>query len=224
MPQDIIKSHCNTCGRETNHQVLHEEKQEGTEEYDENAHFDWWEHFRTLRCAGCETISLRIDKSHSAVSDDNGDPEVSTQHYPPSIFRPKPTWLAEPTMLLGCPFEIQDLLGEVYVCLQNDCPRAAAMSARALLEHVFVHTCGDRGSFKANVDAFEKAGHLSQTQRKLLDTVLDAGHATMHRGFEPSKHDLGTVVDMVESLVELLYVQKAKVEKLKKQIPPRTKT
>ena len=98
------------------------------------------------------------------------------------------------------------------------------MAARALLEHVFVLTCGDQGNFPANVDAFQKAGHLSQTQRKLLDTVLEAGHAAIHRSFEPSKDDLVTVVDMVESLVQLLYVQKDKVEQLKKRIPPRTKT
>jgi len=98
------------------------------------------------------------------------------------------------------------------------------MAARALLEHIFVHTCGDKGNFKVNVDTFEKAGHLSQTQRKLLDTVLEAGHATIHRNLKPSNHDLGTVVDMVENLVELLYVQKDRVEQLKKRIPPRTKT
>jgi hypothetical protein len=98
------------------------------------------------------------------------------------------------------------------------------MATRALLEHVFVLTCGDQGNFPANVDAFQKAGHLSQTQRKLLDTVLEAGHATIHRSFEPSKDDLVTVVDIVESLVQLLYLQKDKVEQLKKRIPPRTKT
>jgi hypothetical protein len=221
MSPDMIKSHCNACGRETNHHVLHEERTQGREAYADDAHMDWWAHYRMLRCAGCDTISMRIDSSNSEVYGDDGCPEIRTQHYPPRIFRPKPMSLSDPAFFLNCPFEVQELLQELYVCLHNDCVRAAAMAARALLEHVFVDTCGDQGTFKKNVEAFQNAGHLSDTQRQLLETALNAGHAAIHRSFKPSKDDLVTVVSMVESLVELLYVQKHRVEQLRKRIPPR---
>jgi hypothetical protein len=221
MSPDMIKSHCNACGRETNHHVLHEERRTGREPYADDEYFDWWEHYRTLRCAGCDTISLRIDSTDSRFEDDDGSPKIFTRCFPPRIFRPKPIWHSDPALFLTCPPEIKELLDELYVCLQNDCVRAAAMAARALLEHVFVDTCGDQGTFKKNVEAFQNAGHLSDTQRQLLETALNAGHAAIHRSFKPSKDDLVTVVSMVESLVELLYVQKHRVEQLRKRIPPR---
>ncbi|HMJ63720.1 MAG TPA: DUF4145 domain-containing protein [Candidatus Binatia bacterium] len=200
---------------------MHEEKQTGDEWFDTDYRYEWWETYRTLRCAGCDAISLQIDSGNSEAFDDHGQPDVKTRHYPPRIFRAKPRWCSELAFIFNCPDEIQDLLKEVYICLQNDCVRAAAMAARALLEHVFVSTCGDQGSFTRNVDAFQKAGHLSQSQRELLDTVLDAGHATMHRSFKPSKHDLSTVMDVVEIIIQLQYVHNQTVQELKKRIPQR---
>src|SRR5207247_3296961 len=107
---------------------------------------------------------------------------ISTQYYPPRIFRAKPIWLSDSTMFLNCPFEIQELLEEIYVCLQSNCHRAAAMATRAVLEQMFVLACGDHGSFKGNLNAFQNAGHISPTQRDFLDIVLDARHATIRRG------------------------------------------
>jgi len=224
MTSDIFKSHCNTCGRETNHHVLHNETRSRTEKVDEDTVIDWGSHYKMVCCAGCDTVSLRIDSWFSEACDENGQPEIETQHYPPKIFRPKPTWLFESGHSLNCPPAVQELLAEVYVCLQNNCPRSSAMAVRALLENIFVSTCGDKGSFTGNLDAFQEAGHISQTQRDFLDTVLDAGHATIHRGFKPSRQDLATIVDIAENLIELLYIQKDGVEQLKKRIPPRKKT
>jgi len=97
------------------------------------------------------------------------------------------------------------------------------MAIRALVEQIIISECGDKGSFKANVEAFQTAGYLSRVQREFLDAVLEAGHAAIHRNYEPSNDDLTTALDMAENLVELLYVHKDKVKQLKTRIPPRKK-
>jgi hypothetical protein len=216
-----IKSHCNSCGGPTNHSVLHKVTESGVDRIEEGIGIDWEKSHMMVRCCGCDCISLRVVSSNSECCDEEGRPLLDVRYYPPRIFRAKPLWLLELGLLSKCPPEIPELLDELYVCLQNDCSRAATMAARALLEHILISTCGDQGTFKDNVEAFEKAGHLSRTQRRFLNTVLDAGHATIHRSFNPSRDDLSTVVDIVENLVGLLYVQKEKIELLKKRIPLR---
>jgi len=221
MTEKMFKSHCNTCGRETNHDVLHNETRSRTEKVDEDTAIDWGSHYKMVCCAGCDTVSLRMDSWFSEACDENGQPEIETQYYPPKIFRPKPAWLSDTEHSPNCCSAVRELLVEVYVSLQNNCPRAAAMAVRALLEHLFISTCGDKGTFGNNLNAFQEAGHISPTQRDFLLTVLDAGHATIHRGFKPSRQELAIIVDIAENLVELLYIQKDGVEQLKKRIPPR---
>ena len=96
------------------------------------------------------------------------------------------------------------------------------MGIRALLEKVMIEKCGDNGSFWENVKEFEKQGYVSRIQRERLETILEAGHAAIHRLYKPSKDDLVTLVDIAESLVESIYIHGSKIEKLKNGIPPRT--
>ena len=117
---------------------------------------------------------------------------------------------------------IHDLLSEIYVALQNDQRALAAMGIRALLEKVMIEKCGDGGSFWENVKEFEKQGYVSRIQRERLETILETGHAAIHRLYKPTKDDLITLVDIAESLIESIYIHGSKVEKLKNGIPPRT--
>jgi hypothetical protein len=109
------------------------------------------------------------------------------------------------------------------VALQNDQPYLAAMGIRALLEQIMVTKCGDRGTFNKNLDAFQTDGYVSPVQRERLKTVLEVGHAAIHRGYKPSKEDLMTLVDLTEVIVQTFYLHGSKVEDLKKKIPPRKK-
>ena len=95
------------------------------------------------------------------------------------------------------------------------------MGVRALLEQIMVSTCGDKGRFDLNLEAFEKEGHVSKRQRERLEAILDVGHASIHRGFRPRREDVITLVDIAESVVQSVYVHDGKVDALKKRVPPR---
>jgi hypothetical protein len=80
---------------------------------------------------------------------------------------------------------------------------------------------GDQGNFTANINKFETQGYISKKQREIIEPVLEAGHASIHRGFVPKADQLITLVDIVESIVLVVYVQTAKAAALKKKIPPK---
>jgi hypothetical protein len=116
---------------------------------------------------------------------------------------------------------ISELIHELYVCIQNDCRRSAAMAVRALLEQVMIDKVGDQGSFAGNIREFQAKGFISATQQKFLETVIEAGHATMHRAFKPTSEDLIALVNIAESVVESAYVNEHRAAQLQKGIPPK---
>lgn len=212
---DKTLGHCNRCGPKTNHIVLFEERTSWSHE-----EYPIWgsDRYELLKCAGCDSIKLR----HTTIfsEDDPEHPEV--KYFPPASFRAEPDWLSELAHAKDKEGRaIQQLLKEVYSAVHNDLRGLAAMGVRALLEHVMVSAGGDQGTFVKNLQAFEVNGHVSKTQRNRLETILEAGHASIHRGFTPSTADVKTLVDIAESIVVSVFIHGEKVDSLKKRIPKR---
>lgn len=216
-----LKCDCNSCHTHTIHDVLFEKKDKGTENFNDEFSIDWETDWRVIQCRGCESISMRRDSSHSENTDEQGRPITTTTYFPPRTFRELPKWFKEPYFIEGCSTEIDGLMKELYVCLQNDCRASSAMLARAIFEHMMIDKTGDQGSFSKNLDAFERAGFVGKKQREVIESMLEAGHASIHRAFIPKKSDMITVVAILEGIMEVVYVQAPKADELKQRIPKR---
>jgi len=149
------------------------------------------------------------------------EPETLYYYYPPLIFRPPPRWLLQLDPFLPGERTVQELLEEVYVALQNDLRRLATMGIRAILEHVMIDKVGDHGTFGSNLNAFEEKGFVSKSQRAILESVLEAGHATIHRAFSPSPGELVALIDITENVIESIYLNELRVAKVAGKVPPR---
>ncbi|MEH6544581.1 MAG: DUF4145 domain-containing protein [Porticoccaceae bacterium] len=174
-----IKAHCNTCGGERNHEVLHTEKSE----WSDDEHPLWGsDAYQTLRCCGCEEIKLR----HTSMFSEHDEPSV--YYFPPSIFRKRPEWFED--LYFEVPNEegfVEKLLNEIYVAVQNNLPNLALMGVRSLLEKIMIAKVGDKGSFAKNLNAFSSEGFVSGRQKESLEVILEAGHAAIHRKYKPRK-------------------------------------
>ncbi len=215
-----MKSHCNMCGGVREHTVLKEHEEDGREEIDEHFSLHWGTKAWMLKCAGCGSLSFRTDNWNSESTDEQGRPIETTKYYPPRFFRQQPIWLKN-SFLSDCPSEVTQLLDEAYICMQNSCKRAAAMAIRAVLERIMIERVDDQGTFAKNLDAFQAQGYLAAKQREIIEPVLEAGHASIHRGFTPSDQDLVLLFDATETLVEFVYIHKRGAVALKKRIPKR---
>lgn len=208
------RAHCNACGGDRNHAVLHSEKTSWVSD-DEHA-ISGGDKYETLKCLGCDTIKLR----HTSWCSEDEGPTV--HYFPPSVFRKRPEWMSALWLELPTEEEFVDgLLEEIYNALQNNQRRLAAMGIRALLEQIMIAKVGDHRSFVKNLQEFEAAGYVSSKQKERLETILEAGHATIHRSFLPSKIDLVALVDIAESVIETTYIHDSQVKELRKRIPPR---
>lgn len=214
-----LKSPCNSCHSETLHDILFEKKDRGSDEIDEGFSIQWGVTWRVIQCRGCESVSMKRAVWNSEDYDEQGRPHIENTYFPPRIFRDFPAWLQNDYFTQTCPSEVRKLMKELYVALQNDCHAASTMLMRAVFEHTMIDNTGDKGSFKKNLNKFEELGFISKKHAEVVDSMLEAGHASIHRAYIPKKSDIITLVDILENVLEVIYVHVPKADELKKRIP-----
>jgi hypothetical protein len=193
----------------TDHLVLHEVHQR---EEDRN------KTYAMLECAGCHTISLGIQTTHFP----NG--EVEHTYYPPPVSRDLPTW----AMFMALGFTgteeetIGTLLREIHQAVRGRLNRLAAMGIRSLLEQLMISKVGDKKRFDKNLEAFKEQGWISLVQYDAVKTLLDVGHATTHRFFEPTTQELNLALDIVEGVLAAIYQHHEAAARLGDRVPPRS--
>lgn len=208
----VIRLHCNNCGHETVHDVL------------EGRNFGIWETLANGRehCVGDDMwlVVMCQGCGHKGFArhQDHYDTGCQTDIYPPQVIRRVPHWYY--LSLVTLDGDVLELFGEVYTALQNSAYRLAAMGIRAAFEHIFVEKVGDHGSFQGNLNAFQEGGFISSIERNSVMAVLEVGHAAIHRSHNPSIQDVLSMLDILEHLIQALYVNEQLAQSLAK-VPER---
>jgi hypothetical protein len=211
-----IQTHCSTCAGYRNHQVIAEESRMHHYYDEENdCGEDVQETARFAKCAGCGAFTMVIIFNNGHTQDQ--------RHYPPQTTRKAPEWLFEIFLDDNAENPVKHaFIKEIYIALSNGALRLATLGIRALLEHVMIEQAGDNKTFANNLNAFQEKGFISKVQRKAIEPVLEAGHASMHRGFAPTYQDVTHLLDVTENLLQSIYIYGRRSAALK--IPQRAKT
>jgi Domain of unknown function (DUF4145) len=103
---------------------------------------------------------------------------------------------------------LDSALRELYGVLNNDLSMLAAIGIR---------TCFDIASellkvdpaltFAEKLDALVDAKHIRQLDRQRLETAVEVGNATVHRGWKPKAGDLDKMATVLEDFVFDAFVQ-----------------
>jgi hypothetical protein len=117
--------------------------------------------------------------------------------------------------------EIADILSEIYLATNDNQVRLLAMGVRTALDNVMTQIVGDVGDFPTKLRAMVNASHLSQRQSEMLETVIDAGSATAHRGFKPPRDLLHEMINIMETVIRDHYLTGPMLKNMKAIVPPR---
>jgi Domain of unknown function (DUF4145) len=208
--EKTVRVHCNSCGRETKHAVRCAYTMvRGDYIEDINSTLEEKETFETLQCLGCEEITVRQSAEHEAYG------QAVPQFYPPRISRRTPAWIDK------LPHKIRKIVDEVYRALQANSPVLATMGARTILDLVILDKVGDVGTFSEKLAALEQQGYVGRKNREFVLAALETGSAAAHRGIAPKVDDLNRVMDIVESLLESIYVLEEAAKHLRDVTPSR---
>lgn len=203
LPMKEVPAPCSSCIRVTTHKVLCERSL-----HDE----DRITTYAMLECSGCHSVCLGEQVRFIP------DGDVEHSHYPSPVSRKQPDWLL--SLILGGNATLGALLHEIYQAVYGGQFRLAAMGIRALLEQVMAAHVGD-GSFDEQLDAFQKAGYVSNIQRETLHSTIQVGHAAMHRAYKPTEEDIKVALDIVEGVMAPLYAHQKRAEQMVDRVPPR---
>lgn len=219
------KLYCNSCGKETKHEILASVKQ-GDYETDESTYIISWDyHYQTLQCRGCEHVTYRTRLYHSEMQDDERSPIYEDVYFPPLAIHQKPKWYNE----LSDEFRL--VLDEVYIAFQNNLRYLTAVGTRTAIDMMIVDKIGDVGTFQQKIKALLDRSFINEEEKELIEVVTEAGNAAAHRGYSPDIRQLKSVIDILESLLYKLYIQEKghkrlleQARKIKATVPPRNRS
>lgn len=131
--------------------------------------------------------------------------------------RRKPDWFEK------LPASQKPLMDEIYAGLSRGLRALPCMGVRAVIDVLCVELLGSDDSFKEKTKKLFAAGHILQADKTALDAVIEAGHASAHRGHFPSQDDLTVILDIAEQLLHRQYIQPELVKQLVSNTPSKPK-
>ena len=187
---DIKTIFCNKCQNYTDHTEIYTKKvNDGQEKIENDYQLSCSHTYSLFECNGCHDIHLEKVVCFSEWDD------VETTNYPPRIYRKTPKWIN------SVPETQRKLLEEIYRSLAGNCKQLAVMGARTLIDLFILDKIGDIGSYKQKLTKLQEQQFISTEQKQHLTAALDAGHAVIHRGFQPTDDIVNKVIDIIESLL-----------------------
>lgn len=206
MPQHTERVFCNQCRGKTSHHVVGDVEESIR---DDETEFSWSIRFEMLQCGGCQEVVLRRTYTFSE------DPDVSVQFFPPEMSRVRPEWR------YSLPKDLRSLLDEIYRSLDSENLRLPMMGARTLIDMLITEKIGDVGNFKQKLVELERKGFLSSGNSETLYAALEVGNAAAHRGHAATLTEVNAVMDVVENLLQAVYVFPGITRRLREGTPSR---
>jgi len=208
-PNPIEMLHCNECRHKTKHQLLKEVTSNSSEDWGDDYTFHSQTVHELFQCCGCSAVVLRQSYSDSEMDGDR------SWYFPPRISRHQPDWIDK------MPADIQRVMREVYRCLGADSRALPMMGLRTVLDLLIMEQVEDTGTFVQKLLRLQTKGIISERNRKVLEAALDAGHAAVHRAWAPKLPQVHSVLDIVENLLQSVYLFDELAAEIRESAPQR---
>ncbi|MNI25711.1 hypothetical protein D3C73_793800 [compost metagenome] len=162
------------------------------------------------KCRGCDKINFK----HTLRSAPPVEKTDQVFYFPKRAIRPVPNWV------INIPIKYVDILREVYIAVNEQLFTLALTGIRTLLDIYIVEKIGDSGNFKQKIKKLVENNIITSSKAQVLETTIDAGNASAHRGYKPDQETLFQVLSIVENLLESEIVDRA-VNQIKQKTPQR---
>ncbi|RYX90845.1 MAG: hypothetical protein EON84_13375 [Bradyrhizobiaceae bacterium] len=234
-PLTIMKAMCSVCGAIRNCEI----RGYAVESWDDAGGMVWGRtSWYLLQCRGCDHMFCHTVKIFSEEYDREWDPatqedvivyDEAVAYWPAILKRKQPDWFS-PMGFVGDKDNIlYGAMHELYVALENDLSRLAASGVRTAFDIASELLDVDPSlTFKEKLDTLVARNRITSLDRDSLETLTEAGSASIHRGWVPDAADLSTMVDLLEHFIYSAFVAPTlkkkldeKTAKLRETVPAR---
>jgi hypothetical protein len=205
---------CGQCLGETRHKVL-----ESVDVSGEDPSWDYHcvDNYQIVQCQGCDTVSFR--KCHSDTEDFIVDEEEDKTHYIDRVDL-YPSRVAGRHKLRQAhflPSSVSRIYDETHSALSNKQPILAGVGIRALVETVCNEESATGHSLEQKIDDLVTRGVLTRAGAETLHSMRILGNQAAHQVKPHSEETLNLAMDVVEHLLNDVYILPAATKKLPKR-------
>ena len=200
---------CNRCDNRTNHLVCSSvERRWGDDD------IQGVDIYEIIRCSGCDTVSFRIGSSNSEdyALDEKGE------YFHPETEEIYPSRLMGRTALedlYSLPEKVRAIYKETHDALCTKLKILAGIGIRALVEAVCSEEQAEGETLEKKIDDLVKKEVLTKRNAEVLHRTRLLGNKSAHITRASSDSELDVAFDIVENLLETVYIIPKKAEKLK---------
>lgn len=182
-----------------------------------------------LECRGCETVFYLSDAWDSESMDyyygPNGETMVEAERdkrtYPSPASQTKPIWF---DAIGKTDAQLQSILNEMYVAYDHGANILTAVGLRTALDRATeVIGIDPAMTFEEKLTELKNGGWIGATEHDILDVITNAGNAAAHRGWSPSKEDVGKLLTAMEAFLHRAFIVGQDALAIKANIPPKPK-
>lgn len=176
----------------------------------------YWESYQVIQCLGCTRYSFREVKRNSDewnVDTHTGEEELAEHEvlYPPRVAGRAPI-----RRLVGVPSEVRTIYHETHKALLGGQPILAGVGLRSLVEAVCRQKNATGGNLQKRIDSLVDLGVLTRDGAEILHALRNLGNAAAHEAEAYAETDLSTALDVVEHLLQSVYIIPRKAARLQK--------
>lgn len=190
--------------------------------------------YQFTECQKCNAPSLHIDSFHIKDIDENTSLKLASiesnlensgkcdSYHVCSISFPNfnKSLLRKKKWSFNLPKDDMLLFFEIISAYEQGLFILALSGIRTLIDRYLVKKVGNIGGFEKKLKKMLDDKHISNTQYEILNTIIDGGNASNHRGFRPEKEMVKTFLEVVEDIISLDY-KTEQFNGFKEQIPKR---
>ncbi len=222
---EVLKGECPVCRAVRNSFVRGKHH---TSWEDPQHPIDGSDTYYILECCGCETTFFRHDSYFSEDDDYDYDPKtgntvliptIRTSYWPSLERRSRPDWLP---MVEHRDAVLGSLIQQLYTALDSGLTVLAAIGVRTAFDRATsVLGIDSKETFAQKLETLFRSGRIGETEKYILDALIDAGSAAAHRGWSPQAHQLDTMMDVLEAFLHRHFVQRERAAALQADTPKR---
>jgi hypothetical protein len=209
-----IRVPCSTCGRHyNNHRVLHEVVKRWCDGPDEPVHTH--EYHRFVQCMGCESLKYVTSREDLTV-DEHYREETDIKVFPDA---PGPESKREAGFDPSegdIPKTVWKMYSETLQALNAGILTLAAGGLRATVEAICLDKGLASGTLQKKIDELAGQDLLTVSQAELLHEERYLGNAALHELETPPSAAIEDGLQIVEGLINTIYILPIKAERLRK--------
>jgi hypothetical protein len=208
---EVREAVCSRCDALTKHEVC-------------SSTSVWWDEksvdiqgndvYEIIRCRGCDQVSFRTAATNSEDMDQDEEGEIfhpeKVELYPSRIMGRTP--LKEEHIL---PEKVRSIYKETHSALCAKLKILAGVGIRALVEAVCSQESAKGRNLEGKIADLIKKEVLTKKNADILQKTRLLGNRAAHETKTPSDEELDVAFDIVENLLETVYIIPKKAERLK---------